>query len=88
MHAPNFILKQGFEVCGTLEEVFVPRKRNVHGEVYSFVRFSKVCDVDKLLRVVNGVYFGHMQVCDSLEQFDKASLKERVRRKAMRRLMG
>ena len=41
----NFYLRKGFEVCGILEEVVVPSKRNVYGEVYDFVRFSKVRDV-------------------------------------------
>jgi len=34
----------------------VPSRRNFHGEYYVFVRFSKVSDVGKLLKVVNVVY--------------------------------
>ena len=62
LQTPNFILRQGFEVCGMLEEVFVPNKLNMYGAAYGFVRFSNVRDVDKLLRAVNNVYFGHMRV--------------------------
>ena len=55
----NFYLRKGFEVCGILEEVVVPSKRNVYGEVYGFVTFSKVRDVGKLLKAVNAVWFGN-----------------------------
>jgi hypothetical protein len=78
MQAPNFILRQGFEVCGMLEEVFVPNKLNVNGEAYGFVRFSSVRDVDKLLRAVNNVYFGHMRVKASLARFHKSNQKALV----------
>jgi len=73
LQAPNFILRQGFEVCGMLEEVFVPNKLNMYGAAYGFVRFSNVRDVDKLLRAVNNVYFGHMRVKASLARFHKTS---------------
>jgi hypothetical protein len=73
MQAPNFILRQGFEVCGMLEEVFIPNKLNVNGEAYGFVRFSNVRDVDKLLRAVNDVHFGHLRVKASLAQFHKTN---------------
>lgn len=34
---PYFYLKKkGFEVCAILEELFMSRKRNVHGQVYGF----------------------------------------------------
>ena len=35
--ASNFFLRKGFEVCGTLEEVFVANNRNKNGEVFGFV---------------------------------------------------
>ena len=73
LQAPHFILRQGFEVCGMLEEVFVPNKLNMYGEAYGFVRFSNVRDVDKLLRAVNNVYFGHMRVKASLARFHKTN---------------
>jgi len=46
---PHFYLQKAFEVCGILENVFVASKRNVYGELYDFVRFSKVRNVTKLL---------------------------------------
>ena len=50
--------RQGFEVCGIMEDVYLARKRNVNGAVFGFVCYAKVKDVDKLLRVVNNVWFG------------------------------
>jgi len=44
-------------VFGIHEDVFVPRKRKVNGEVYGFVRYFKVHDINKLLRAVNDVCF-------------------------------
>jgi len=58
----NFYLRKGFEVYGLLEEVVVPSRRNVHGEYYGFVHFSKVRDVGKLSKVVNAVCFGNFRV--------------------------
>jgi len=44
---PHFYLRKAFEVCGILENVFVASKRNIYGELYGFVRISKVRDVTK-----------------------------------------
>jgi len=38
----HFYLRKGIEVCVMLDDVYVARKRYGNGEVYSFVRFSKV----------------------------------------------
>jgi len=54
-----------------LEEVFVPSRQNVHGELYGFVQFSKVKDVGKLLKVVNVVCFGHFRVRAKVARFDR-----------------
>jgi len=45
---PHFYLRKGFVVCGMLDDVFVARRHNVHGEIYGFMRFSKVKYVNKL----------------------------------------
>ncbi|GAU48877.1 hypothetical protein TSUD_406570, partial [Trifolium subterraneum] len=52
----------GFEVCGMLEDVYVPNRRNKRGEPYGFAKFSNVRDVLKLTRAVNNVWFGHYRV--------------------------
>jgi len=35
-------LRQGFEVCGIMEDVYLARKGNVNGAVFGFVRYGKV----------------------------------------------
>jgi len=69
--ASTFLLRKGFEVCGILEDVFVANNRNRNGEVYGFVRFANVRDVDKLLKALNNVCFGRYCVCVMLARFDR-----------------
>jgi len=75
----NFYLRKGFEVCGMLEEVVVPSKRNANGEVYGFVRFANVCNVSKLLKAVNDVCFGQFHVRAKVARFDRSVVKVSVR---------
>jgi len=75
-HLSNFYLRKGFEVCGILEEVMVPRKCNVNGEHYDFVRFTNVRDVGKLLKAVNSVCFSNFQIKARVFRFDKATMLE------------
>ena len=49
--------------------------KNMNGDVYGFVRYSKVRDVDKLLKALNNVYFGQYHVCTKLARFDKRGPK-------------
>ena len=51
-------------------------KRNINGEVYGFVRYAKVRDVDKLLKTLNNVCFSQYNVCAKLARFDKKVSKE------------
>lgn len=74
----NFFLRKGFEACGLLEEVVVPRRLNALGEFYGFVKFSNVRDVDKLLKAINSVWFGNLRVRPKVARFDKAASKEEV----------
>ncbi|GAU43941.1 hypothetical protein TSUD_284480 [Trifolium subterraneum] len=66
-----FHLRKGFEVCGILEDVYVARKRNVHGEVYGFVKFSNVKNAYKLEKALNVVSFGNFRVFARVARFDK-----------------
>jgi hypothetical protein len=67
----HFYLKKAFEVCGILEKVYVAKKRNVHGQKYGFVRFSKVKDVSKLLLAINDIHFGQFRIWARVARFDK-----------------
>jgi len=49
----------------------VANNRNRNGEVYGFVRYAKVRDVDKLLKAVNNVCFGQYCVRAVLARFDR-----------------
>jgi len=55
-------LRQGFEVCGIMEDVYLARKRNVNGGVFGFVRYGKVKDVDKLLKSFVLLIFGYQTI--------------------------
>ena len=48
----------------------------MHGDVYSFVRYANVRDVDKLLKVVNNVCFGQYHVLATSARFDKKRPRE------------
>jgi len=74
--ASNFVLQKNFEVCGILEEVYVADTRNRNGEVYGFVRYGKVREVDKLLKALNNVCFGQYCVRAVLGRFDRKVVRE------------
>lgn len=64
-------LRQGFEVCGILEDVYLARKRNVNGGAFGFVRYGKVKDVEKLLKALNNVWFGDWKVVAKVASFGR-----------------
>jgi hypothetical protein len=66
-----YSLRQGFEVCGIMEDVYLARKRNVNGALFDFVRYAKVKDVEKLLKAVNNVWFGECKVVAKVSSFDR-----------------
>lgn len=66
-------------MCGMLEDVVVPSKRNVNGELYGFVRYSNVRDVSKLLKAVNVVCFGNFRVQAKVARFDRSANEVLVR---------
>jgi len=59
-----------------LEEVVIPSRRNVDGEVYGFVKYSNVCDVCKLLKAVNSVCFENFKIVAKVARLDKAAAGE------------
>jgi hypothetical protein len=71
----HFYLRKGFEVCGILEDVYVAKKRNIHGQPYGFAKFSNVRDVTKLEKALNAVTFGQFRVRASVARFDRAARK-------------
>ena len=69
-------LRQGFEVCGMMEDVYLVKKRNVNGGVFGFVRYGKVKDVEKLLKALNNVWFGDCRVVAKVASFDRFGNKK------------
>ena len=68
-------LRRGFEVCGIMEDVYLAKKRYVNGGVFGFVRYGNVKDVDKLLKVLNNVWFGDWRVVAKVASFDRLGNK-------------
>ena len=64
-------LRQGFEVCGIIEDIYLAKKRNVNGVVFGFVRYSNVKDLDKLLKAVNNIWFGDCKVVAKVSVYDR-----------------
>ncbi|MCI46240.1 RNA recognition motif, partial [Trifolium medium] len=46
-------------------------KRNVHGEVYGFVKFANVKNVNKLTKALNAVCFGNYRIHARVAKFDR-----------------
>ena len=69
-------LRQGFEVCGIMEDVYLAKKRNVNGGVFGFVRYGKVMNVEKLLKALNNVWFGDCRVVAKVASFDRFGNKK------------
>jgi hypothetical protein len=82
----RFYFRKGFKVCGMLEDVYVPRKRNALGAPYDFIRFSNVRDVSKLSKALNAVYFGHFRVNAKVASFNRS--EEKDGRRGRRKLGG
>jgi len=53
-----FQLRQYFEVCGILSDLYIARKQNLRGQYYGFLRFVNVRNVDKLALALNNVRIG------------------------------
>lgn len=72
---PCFCVKEAFEVCGILDNLFLSRKRNKQDHIYGFVRFANVRDSDKLLRALNNVTIGQFRVWAKVARFDRKPLE-------------
>ncbi|RHN51175.1 putative nucleotide-binding alpha-beta plait domain-containing protein [Medicago truncatula] len=66
-----FRLRQYFEVCGILSDVYVARQLNSLGQVYGFVRFLNVRNREKLAQALNNVWIGDRKVWAREARFDR-----------------
>jgi len=72
-------LRQFFEVCGMLSNVYIARKQNYRGQVYGFLRFLNVKNSDKLALALNNVWIGLCRIWAREARFDRfvsVSLKD------------
>jgi len=68
---PLFRLRQAFEVCGILSDMYVARHRNSCGQEFGFVRFVNVKNKSKLLQALNNVWMGDCRVFAKEARFDR-----------------
>ena len=68
---PLFRLRQAFEVCGILSDMYVARHRNTCGQEFGFVRFVNVKNRGKLLQALNNVWLGDCRVLAKEARFDR-----------------
>lgn len=68
-----FQLRQYFEVCGILNDVYIARKINIRGQLYGFLRFENVRNVDKLALALNNVWIGQCRNWACEARFDQFS---------------
>jgi len=55
----------------TLNNLTKTTINNINGVVFGFVCYSKVKDIDKLLKVVNNIWFGDCKVVAKVSTFDR-----------------
>lgn len=63
-------LRQFFEVCGILRDVYIARKRNFRGQLYGFLRFLNVRHIDKLALALNNVWIGQCRIWAQEVRYD------------------
>ena len=68
---PLFRLRQAFEVCGILSDVFVARHRNARGQEFGFVRYVNVKNENKLSQALNNVWIGECRVWAREARYDR-----------------
>ena len=73
---PLFRLRQAFEVCGMLSDVYVARHRNTRGQEFAFVRYVNVRNRNKLAQALNNVWIGDCRVWAREARFDRFARKD------------
>lgn len=68
---PLFRLRQYFEMCGILSDVYVARQLNSRGQVYGFVRFLYMRNIDKLAHALNNAWISDHRFWAREARFDR-----------------
>lgn len=67
-------LRHQFSEFGSVVELFIPKKRNIAGNRFSFVRFVDVKKLHKLQKELNGLWFGSFKLRSHLALFSKPNV--------------
>ena len=70
-NVPLFRLRQAFEVCGILSDLYVACHRNASGQEFGFVRFINVKNKSKLSQALNNVWVGDFRIWAKEVRFDR-----------------
>ncbi|XP_022023487.2 polyadenylate-binding protein, cytoplasmic and nuclear-like [Helianthus annuus] len=62
--------------CGYLSDVYFPRKKDLKGKRFSFARFKKIRDINKLVQALNNIWFGEKRVKANVSKFKRDEEKE------------
>jgi len=73
---PLFRLRQAFEVCGILSDVYVARQQNARGQEFGFVRYVNVKNTVKLTHALNNIWVGDCRVWAREARFDRFAHKD------------
>lgn len=75
---PLVRLRQAFEVCGILSDVYMARHRNARGQEFGFVRYVNVKNIDKLVLALNNVWIDNCRVWASEAKFNMFAHNDEV----------
>jgi hypothetical protein len=66
-----FRLRQEFEVCGILSDIYIARHLNARGQEFGFVRYVNVKNKEKLAQALNNVWIDNNCVWAREAKFDR-----------------
>ena len=66
-----FRLRQAFEVCGILIDVYVAQHRNARGQEFGFVRYVIVRNKEKLAQELNNIWMRQCHIWAREARFDR-----------------
>jgi len=68
---PLFRLRQAFEVCDILTDIYIARHRNARGQEFGFIRYVNVKNKEKLAQELNNVWINNNFVWAREAKFDR-----------------
>ena len=65
-----------FKKWGDVREIFIPKRRNLSGRWYGFVRFKGVHDIPYLAKQLDRIVIGGLKLFVNLPKYDRGAQKE------------